>query len=274
MTFPHLFKIALKITLYTFALIGFFLTAGFFAVRFGFTNTTGIIDNQTNEFLNNSSKEEQDTDLMWNQGEEWQTFKEAVIKDLAVLKRVEGETGIQARLIVSVITVEQLRLFHSEREVFKQAFAPLKILGNQTQFSWGIAGIKEETAKKIEKHLKDATSPYYLGKQYETYLDFKTTSIDQERFERITNSKDRYYAYLYTALYLKEFIEGWKKSGVDISKKPEILATLFNIGFENSRPNPNPQVGGAEIEIKGSKFSFGRLASEFYNSNELLEYFP
>lgn len=274
MSYQHLFKKSFKIGIYLFAGIGFFLTAGYFAVKFGITNTTGIIDRQNKDFLAGGAGQPKDEDLLWNKGEEWQTFETAVSKDLAVLKRVEGETGVPARMIVSMITVEQLRLFHTEREVFKQVFAPLKLLGNQTQFSWGIAGIKEETAKKVEEYLKNPSSPYYLGNQYENYLNFKTDDIDQERFARITDSKDRYYAYLYTALYVKEFITGWQKAGFDISKRPEILATLYNIGFENSRPNPNPQVGGAEIEINNKIYSFGGLAGEFYYSDELIEYFP
>lgn len=264
-----------NIFIYTFALIGLFLTFGFFAVKFGITNTTGIIDTQTETFNQGSSAQNNVTkEYIWNTGDEWDTFKNAITKDIATLKRVEGETGVKSRLIVMAIAIEQLRLFHSERQVFKEVFAPLKLLGNQTQFSWGIAGIKEETAKKVEEHLKDTSSPYYLGKQYETYLNFETSNIDQERFERITNPKDRYYAYLYAALYIKQFIVGWQKADVDISNRPDIIATLYNIGFQNSKPNPNPQTGGAEIDIKEYKISFGRLGGEFYHSNELLEYFP
>ncbi len=266
----HIFKILI----YLFAGIGFFLTAGFFAVRFGLTNTKGIIDTQRTDFLKHESKQLSSTKAPWNQGEEWQTFKNAITKDLSVLKRVEGETDVSSRLIISMIAVEQLRFFYSEREVFKQVFAPLKLLGNQTQFSWGVAGIKEETAKQVEAHLKDKTSSYYLGSAYETYLDFKTIKTDQERFERITDSKDRYFAYLYTALYLKQFIASWQKAGFDIANKPEILATLYNIGFTNSRPNEDPKVGGAEIEINNTIYSFGRLGGEVYNSEELIEYFP
>jgi hypothetical protein len=274
MTYPQIIKPIFKTLIYIFAGIGFFLTAGFFAVKFGFTNTDGIIDTQRADFLKDQTTQTLETKALWNQGEEWLTFKNAITKDLTILKRVEGETGVSSRLIVSMIAVEQLRLFYSEREVFKQVFAPLKLLGNQTQFSWGIAGIKEETAKQIETHLKDKTSSYYLGETYETYLDFKTNNTDQERFERITDSRNRYFAYLYTALYLKQFITSWQKAGFDIAEKPEILATLYNIGFANSKPNADPKVGGAEIEINNTPYSFGRLGGEIYNSNELLEYFP
>jgi hypothetical protein len=66
----------------------------------------------------------------------------------------------------------------------------------------------------------------------------------------------------------------WKQAGFDISKKPDILATLYNIGFVGSKPNANPQSGGAAIRIGNKTYSFGSLALEFYNSNELIDEFP
>ena len=268
-------KIIFNIFLYTFAIIGLGLTAGFFAVKFGLTNTKGVIDVQTEAFYKNNPPTHNQVPAEWAQTEEWKTFSEAIKKDKDVLTRVETETGIPARLIVSTLAVEQLRLFTSEREVYKQAFFPLKILGTQTQFSWGVMGIKPETAQKIEENLKATSSPFYLGKDFENKLDFKTANIDQERFARITDEHDRYYAYLYGALYIKEFIEGWKKAGYeDISKKPEIIGTLYNIGFNHFEPKSEPQVGGAEIEINGVKYSFGGLTYNIYNSRELLDIFP
>lgn len=269
------FKIIFNIFLYAFAIIGLGLTAGFFAVKFGLTNTKGVIDVQTEAFYKNNSSTHNQVDTSWAQTEEWKTFSEAVKKDKDVLAQVEAETGIPARLIVSVLAVEQLRLFSSEREVFKQAFYPLKILGTQTQFSWGVMGIKPETAQKVEENLKATSSSFYLGKEFENKLDFKTTDPDQERFARITDEHDRYYAYLYGALYIKQFIEGWKKAGYeDISKRSEIVGTLYNIGFNHFEPKANPEVGGAEIEIDGVKYSFGGLTYNIYNSNELADIFP
>jgi hypothetical protein len=272
-------KLTLNIIIYIFAAIGLFLTAGYFAVRFGFTNTKGIIDNQTKSFYNNpktsTSTGNTATQTEWSKTEEWKVFLDAVKKDKDVLARVENETDVPARLIVSVLAVEQLRLFTSEREIFKQAFAPLKILGTQSQFSWGVMGIKPETAKVIESNLKTTTSPFYLGTIFENKLDFKTTDPDSERFARITDEHDRYYAYLYGALYIKQFEEAWKKSGNgDISKKPEIIGTLYNIGFNHFEPKADPQVGGAEIEIDGIKYSFGGLTYEIYNSGELTDFYP
>ena len=241
------------------ALIGLALVVGFFAVKWGWTNTGGIVEiNFDNQRLVDPVA------LTWNKGEEWQALSAALIKDEAVIYRASRETGVPARLIVAMIVPEQLRLFYSEREVFKQIFGPLKILGNQTQFSWGVAGLKQETAKEIE--LRDTTH----------LLDFPATSTDydSERFNRIADEHNHYYSYLYTALYLKEVMTEWQAAGFDISHKPEILATLFNIGFANSKPKASPQVGGSQIEITSTTYSFGGLAYEFYYSPELQTIYP
>jgi len=172
--------------------------------------------------------------------------------------------------------VEQMRLYTSDRELFKKIFEPLKILGVQSQFSWGVLGLKQETLIQIEKNLKNTTSTLYLDKNYQNMLDFSTSTenIDAERFMRVTDEHNHYYTYLYAAIFLKEIEKQWSNAGFDISGKPEILATLYNIGFAHSIPNANPQVGGAEIEIAKTKYSFGGLAYEFYYSNELLDIFP
>lgn len=210
----------------------------------------------------------------WRDTEEWQVFKEAVLKDTEVIKKVSNLTGVDSRELVSLLVGEQLRLYHSEREVYKQFFAPLKILGNETKFSWGVFGIKEETAKQIENNLTDHLSPFYLGLDYENLLSWKTANHDEERFYRLTDEDDRYYPYLYAALLVKQLESQWEKAGFPIADRPEIVGTLFNIGFDKSEPKANPQVGGAEIEINGQVYTFGALAHQFYYSGEMAEEFP
>jgi hypothetical protein len=169
-----------------------------------------------------------------------------------------------------------MRLFNSDRELFKKIFEPLKMLGVQSQFSWGVLGLKQETLIQIENNLKATTSPFYLGLENENLLAFSTSTENQgaERFMRVTDEHNHYYTYLYAALFLKQIQKQWLLSGFDISSRPEILATLYNIGFVHSKPNVDPKSGGAEIDISGTKYSFGRLAYEFYTSNELLDVFP
>ncbi len=262
--------------IYIFAAVGFTLTAGYFAIKFHLTNSAGVIDQQSEAFISGTTltSTKPTVDMSWSKTEEWASLSQAMIKDQGVVEHVSALTGVDERLITAQLVAEQMRLFTDEREVFKQVFAPLKILGSQSQFSWGIMGIKEDTAIAIENNLKDPSSPYYPGVQYERLLDFQTADIGAERFNRLIDEHDHYYDYLYTALYLKEIMTQWKKAGFDISKRPEILSTLYNIGFAHSKPNASPEVGGAPITINGVLYTFGGLAYNYYYSTALTDVFP
>ena len=210
----------------------------------------------------------------WMNIPEWQDFKLAVAKDKPLIDSVASMTGVESRLIVAVLVGEQIRLFNSSREAYKKWIGPLKILSVETTFSLGVTGIKVPTAQTIEKNLKDTTSVFYLGEKYENLLDFQTKNISQERFNRLTSYKNHFYSYMYAALNVKQINEQWERAGFPISERPEILATLYNIGFEASIPKENPEVGGSGINIKGKRYSFGAVAYEFYYSGELFELFP
>lgn len=213
----------------------------------------------------------------WMNIAEWKTFKEAVSKDKKLIDSVAKQTGVEGRLIVSCLVGEQIRLFNSSREAYKKWIGPLKVLSVESQFSFGVTGIKEHTAMNIEHNLKDPTSIYYLGPQYERLLDFvgqDTATINKERIDRLTDFHNHYYSYLYAALFLKQVKVQWEKVGYPIDKRPEILATLFNVGYPQSKPKPNPRVGGSTIKIYEKPYSFGAIAYQFYYSGELFDLFP
>jgi len=250
-----------------FALIGIATVGTFFAIKFGWTNTQGMVDSQS-RFLQAS------TTPTWVSTPEWKTLAYATTVDAPAINKAASQTDISARLIVAQLVAEQLRLYNTDREVYKQVFEPLQILGVQSQFSWGVMGLKQDTAIAIEQNLVTSTSTWYLGKNFEHALDFKTADHDTERFNRLTDQHDHFYSYLYTGLYLKQIMTQWKNADFDISARPEILSTLYNIGFAHSQPNANPQSGGAAIDVGGATYSFGDLAAQFYYSNELLSEFP
>lgn len=269
-------KAVLKILTVIFALIGFVLVAGYTAVRFGYTNTAGIIDTQTEHFIKNDPlvKKEYVTFPLAHTPE-WIAFRQAVTKDLPIIAKVSKETGVPARLLVTILVPEQMRLFYSDRPVFKKFFEPLKILGSQSQFSFGIFGIKDETAIAVERHLVDTRSPYYLGKSFEGMLTFaSSTDVQNERFTRITDQHNHLYGYRYAALYVLQLQSQWKKAGHPINARPEIIATLWNLGFDKSKPHKNPLSGGAVLTINDTKYSFGEIARLFYYSDEMIELFP
>ena len=197
-----------------FALIGAGFIGIYFAVKWGFTNTSGIIDTQRDAFIKsgeestiNSTTTTTSVASMatstqyWQTTPEWAIVKSAVIKDRGVINRAALTAGVSPRLIISELIVEQLRLFFSDGESYKKFFEPLKILGSQTQFSWGVMGTKPETAVIIEAHLKDQSSPFYLGPEYEHLLDFHTTNVEQERFVLMTDQHHHFGSYLYAGLY-------------------------------------------------------------------------
>ncbi len=210
----------------------------------------------------------------WMNIAEWADFKVAVVKDTAVIDSAAAVMGVEPRLIVSVLLGEQMRLFNSTREVYKNVIRPLKILSVEAKFSLGVTGVKEETAIKAERYLTDSTSVFYPGKKYEHALDFFSEDPATERYDRLVNYRNHYYSYLYAAVILKQMRQQWKALGYDISDRPEILATLFNVGYEYSVPKANPSVGGSSIVINEKRYTFGALAYEFYYSGEMADIFP
>lgn len=278
------FPIILKLVILIFTVIGVFFTGVFIAMRFELLSVPGAITERNAFFLDNPKtaaalgvemcKNRNDT-CAWNETPEWTVVHDGLRKDAEILKRVSEETGIPARTIATVVIPEQIRFFTSNREVFKRYFEPLKILGTLTQFSLGVSGIKEGTARQIELFANMSGSPRYPGEGISSLLTYQLEQdADKERSARLGNAKDHYYSYLYTAVFIKEVGAEWENAGLNISQKPDIVATIFNLGFNGSHPNTDPKVGGAIITTGGKSYSFGELGGLFYNSSELTAEFP
>ncbi len=215
------------------------------------------------------------TAYVWADSAEWQVIKSAFIRDQEYIRNAAKDAGISPRYLLGGIIGEQFRFFTNSRDSFKQYFEPLKILASLSKFSFGIAGLKPETVKRIDEQLQNPNSAFYLGPEMENIVTYPEGSdSDTVRFERITDTKNTYYSYLYAGLFMRQVIAQWKASGYDISTRPEVLSTLYNLGFNRSIPKPNPGVGGAPITINGKEYSFGQLGYEFYYSGELLNEFP
>lgn len=221
-----------------------------------------------------SSTEANQTIFAWIISPEWQALRDALIKDKDIILQASTDSGVPARTIVASVIAEQFRFFTSNRESFKRYFEPLKILGNGTKFSYGVAGVKIETAQAIEENLKNRKSPFYLGPSYENIFSYKTEDIDGERLVRLTDPKNHYYSYFYTGVFLKQIMHQWEEAGYPINDRPEVLATLFNLGFNKSVPKENPSVGGSNITVNDREYTFGGLAYEFYYSGELSDILP
>ena len=276
-----------------FAVIGIAFSGVFVAMQFGVFNVRGAIATR-NAFFENTPQattltktvgtsrclEKSDSGgitpvCAWNQSQEWAVVSAGLSKDENLILDVSTKTQIDARMISAVVVPEQLRFFTSERESYKKFFEPLKVLGSMTKFSLGVSGMKQDTAKAIERNAVDNNSPFYPGAGYSNLLEYPSGSDhDAELYRRLTDSKNHYYSYLYTAMYLKEIEAQWAKSGYEISARPDVLVTLFNIGFAASKPKDSPQLGGSEIKVGGKNYSFGLLGTDYYHSDELISLFP
>src|SRR3989338_9908715 len=258
---------------FLFACIGFITTAVFIAMQFGWLNVRGSIDAR-NTFFKDARAEvlaaagttDMDASSTFFDTEEWRTVAAGIEKDRDVIERIARETGVSARLIATVAIPEQLRFFTSNRESFKRYFEPFKLLGTLNQFSLGVTGMKEETAAHIEQYAHDTESPLFPGGKFITLLP-KSTS--QDRFARLTDEKDHYHQYLYTAAFLAEIQAQWKHEGHAGVLTPGIITTLFNLGFNSSKPNAEPKIGGAPITLDGNTHSYGEIGEQFYYSSEL-----
>lgn len=211
----------------------------------------------------------------WADTDQWALMKEVFIRDQEVIKKAASDAKISPRLILGGVIGEQFRFFNNRRESFKSYFEPLKILASLSNTSFGIAGLKPKTIGQIEDNLKNKKSPFYLGSNFEHIVDHNNgVDIETDRMNRITNTKDPYYSYLYVGLYMKQIVAQWQRAGFDLSNRPEILATLYNLGFYYSVPKENPQAGGSVININEEDYTFGDIAYEFYYSGELSDIFP
>ncbi|MBP5516485.1 MAG: hypothetical protein J6X86_05995 [Bacteroidales bacterium] len=214
------------------------------------------------------------TVIEWMATAEWEMLKPSILKDSALLVEAGRLTGVEPRLIVACLVGEQIRLFNTNREMVKKYLGPVKVLSVQSQFSYGVNGIKEHTARAVEQHLKDSTSVFYMGKQYENILDFKTDNHDMERYNRLVDYRNHLYSYIYTGCILHQTMLQWKRAGFDISDRPDILCTLFNVGFSQSNPHADPRCGGSHVTIDGKIYTFGGIGFDFYYSGDLAREFP
>lgn len=220
------------------------------------------------------SKPSRDHLVPWMNELAWPALKEAILKDKEVILEAARMTGVEPRLIVSCLVGEQIRLFNSKREMYKQYLGPVKVLSVQSQFSFGVNGIKDFTAQQVEENLKDTASVFYMGKKYEHVLDFSTEDHTLERANRLTDYHNHLYSYIYTGCILHQTMLQWKRAGYDISNRPDILCTLFNLGFASSKPSDHPKCGGSHITVNDKIYTFGVIANDFYYSGELAKDFP
>ena len=149
--------------------------------------------------------------------------------------------------------------------------------------SIGPAQIKPRVALQIERYLHDTKCAYYIGERYENEIPLTAKAgiewsdigtAERELLWRRITSKD--WAPKYVAAQLRMFAVRWQNARrvqvsfniepdapTSIGNRPDILATLYNLGFPGFAPKGSPQPN-----------QFGRNALDFYNSTILADVFP
>ena len=73
---------------------------------------------------------------------------------------------------------------------------------------------------------------------------------------------------------IRQYQAHWEHAGFSLAYRPEIIGTLFNLGYEKSKPSAHPKVGGSDFMVANRMYTFGGLCYEFYYSGELQHLFP
>jgi hypothetical protein len=214
----------------------------------------------------------------------WKTFCSAVRKDKAAIDSAARIAGVESRMIVMCLVGEQVRMFNANRERFKQYVYPFNSVILPRNRGYGVTSILEHTALRIERQLVDQNSKFYPGDYF--YKCLNTTDAapglvvdsikahQHKTIQRLIKGGDHFYSYLYTAFLIRQYQAHWQREGFDLSYRPEIVGTLFNLGFEKSKPSKNPKVGGSSFKVGDKEYTFGGLCFEFYYSGELNKDFP
>lgn len=220
----------------------------------------------------------------WANYAEWKDFCKYVKSDKKAIDSVAKITGVESRLIVMCLVGEQIRMFNSSREKFKNQVYKYNHIFLPKNRGYGVTGILEHTALRIENTLFTPSSPFYPGEYYAQCINLKDSfpesvvdTIAAHKYptiQRLIQGGHHFYSYLYTALLLRQYQSHWEKAGYTLAYRPEILGSLFNLGYQKSKPGPNPQVGGSNFNVGDKDYTFGGLCFEFYYSGELQDLFP
>lgn len=171
------------------------------------------------------------------------------------LNKVADIYWIDKNLILAWIVTEQLRWFYTYRWIAKDLIKTNRYIMNMYDFSLGIGWIKESAARQIEADMLE-----YNPDIYNKFFAVTTWNVDFVRKQRLTDTENYFYQFLYAGWLIYNIQTKRKKAGYDISNQPWIIMTLYNFGNpKDKKPNPFPKIGGSIIRIDWVDYTFGSL---------------
>ncbi|OGZ20424.1 MAG: hypothetical protein A2654_00010 [Candidatus Nealsonbacteria bacterium RIFCSPHIGHO2_01_FULL_43_31] len=140
------------------------------------------------------------------------------------------------RYLLGAILIDEIARLHPFEEILD--LLGLKILGRNV--SVGAAQVKLETANSLIK--KGLYNPNPDDKE----LPFSGTLSNKNRehlYQYVIQPKHNI---RFAAAFIRSLIEVWA-THIDITKRPEIIATLYSIGYGDPKVNPVASKAGAQI---------------------------
>lgn len=178
-----------------------------------------------------------------------------------ILKNIKLESqrlGIDEELVISSMIGEQFRIAcNSQRDSVKKAIVgttPRRLVSYD--ISLWVWGVKVSTAREIFKHADARWTASERFLQYDRYSDGELATA--------MSTDDYLQAALPTNL-VKNILVRWANHWYDISGKPGVVWTLYNMGNnEKKKPNANPKLGWAVIRVGARRFTYGELSAAVY----------
>src|SRR3989344_2380315 len=140
------------------------------------------------------------------------------------------------RYLLGAILIDEIARLHPFEEILD--LLGLKILGRNV--SVGAAQVKLETANSLIK--KGLYNPNPDDKE----LPFSGTLSNKNRehlYQYVIQPKHNI---RFAAAFIRSLIEVWA-THIDITKRPEIIATLYSIGYGDPKMNPVASKAGTQI---------------------------
>jgi len=174
------------------------------------------------------------------------------------IKETSDKLDIDSDLVLSSILWEQIRIScKGVRWNLKNIVLHwTPTLFRSYDVSLWLWGIKVSTARQINK---DAQKYWYFDNKT---MGFSTTDIG------LTNllTEDDEFNAIYSTLLVKNILTRWELEWYDISNKPWVIWTLYNIGNDKKKiPNADPKIWWSIIDINWQKFTYWEISLGIYN---------
>jgi hypothetical protein len=173
------------------------------------------------------------------------------------IQQVSNIFQIDQKLLVSAIGVEQFRYLTTNRAYAKKMIKSNKHLTKFSKFSYGPWWIKVATAREIQDSVKKY-NPEIYQKYFQEDVWLKNSAL-------IEKLEDEFWGILYAWALIYSIQERWKQAWFDISHKPGVLITLYNMwNPKHKKPHANPDIWGSIIIVEWDKRYFWEIWELFY----------